>query len=558
MVERIFRLIHREIRGIHEAAYLLGLFALLSQILALVRDRLLAHLFCASVSLDVYYAAFRIPDLIFVAIASFVSAYVLIPFFTEYAAESSARAKAFLDTVFSYFFLVMTLGSAAAFFLTPQILSFFFPTLYASPLGHEFVLLSRMLLLQPILLGISSLFSTVTQVYQKFILYAISPVLYNVGIILGAVFFYPLWGIVGLGVGVVLGAALHVGIQTPFVVSGGFSPRFRFKIPFSEIRRVLALSLPRTLGLSANQLSLFALIAFAAVLGEGAISVFNLSFNLQAVPLAIVGVSYSVAAFPTLARLFSSGKREEFFGHMVTAARHIIFWSLPIAALFIVLRAQIVRVILGSGAFDWSDTRLTAAALALFSVSLMAQGIVLLFARGYFAAGNTVKPLLVNVLSAFLAVGGSYILVHLFQSNASWRLFVESVLRVEHIEGTVALMLPLGYSLASLVNAFVLYLFFRFDFKDFPSGLAATFFQSIVGALAMGVTAYACLNVFNKIFDIDTVLGIFAQGLFAGLLGILSGVLLLRLLESRELSEISSALHRKFWKTQTVLPDQEL
>lgn len=557
MVERLLELIYREIRGIHEAAYLLGLFALFSQVLALVRDRLLAHLFGAGLTLDVYYAAFRIPDVLFVSVASFVSAYVLIPFFLDYQNVSTEKAKAFLNTLFTYFFLTISAVSVVVFYFTPEILTILFPKLVVSPLADEFILLSRILLLQPILLGISSLFSTVTQVYKKFILYALSPVLYNVGIIIGIVFFYPLWGTLGLGWGVVLGAALHLGIQMPFILKGGFFSRMGFLMPFRDVRRVFLLSLPRTLGLSAGQIAFFALVALAATFPEGAVAVFNLSFNLQAVPLAIIGVSYSVAAFPTLAGLFSAGQREEFFAHMVTAARHILFWSFPIIALFVILRAQIVRVILGSGAFDWSDTRLTAAALALFSVSLVAQGIVLLFARGYFAAGNTVKPLVVNVASAFIAVGAGYGLTVLFQTHTGFQIFIESVLRVEGIPGTVLLMLPLGYSIASLSNAFVLYLFFRYDFKDFPSALASSFFQSAFGALLIGFVSYELLALLSAVFDIDTVLGIFAQGFFAGIGGIISGVLLLRLLDNKELSEISLALRRKFWKTSAVLPEHE-
>ena len=557
MVERILQLIEREIRGIHEAAYLLGFFALLSQVLALVRDRLLASLFGAGETLDIYYAAFRIPDLIFVGVASFVSAFVLIPFFANYAASSKEEAKAFLDTIFTIFFVAISAISAACAIFAPQLLSLFFPTLSASSLAEEFVLISRILLLQPVLLGLSGLLSTVTQAHRKFILYAISPILYNVGILAGIIFFYPSMGLSGIALGVVSGALLHLGIQLPSIVSSGFLPRLRLALPLTEAMKVFALSLPRTAGLFAGQLSFFVLVALAARQAAGAVSVLNLSFNLQAVPLSIIGVSYSVAAFPTLARLYVSGERSAFFGHLVTAARHIIFWSLPIMALFIVLRAQVVRVIFGTGAFDWNDTRLTAAALSLFSLSLLAQGVVLLFARGYFAAGNTVKPLVVNVASSFLTIGGALALTTLFETSGWFRLFIESVLRVEGIEGTAVLMLPLAFSLASLGNAFVLYLFFRSDFKEFPSALSGVFFQSASAALAAGFVSYQALAILAELFDTDTYLGIFAQGLGAGLAGIASALLLLFLLQSRELAEISSSIRRTFWKTPLVLPEKE-
>ncbi len=554
MVERILHFLNREIRGIHEAAYLLGLFAILSQLLALVRDRLLAHSFGAGLTLDVYYASFRIPDLIFVGIASFVSAYILIPLFTERLALSSERGRTFLDSVFTLFSLAIITVSTAIFFFVPDLLENFFPVLFYSPLQDEFVLLSRILLLQPILLGASSLFSTVTQVYRKFILFAVSPVLYNIGIVCGILVFYPLWGLRGLGVGVVLGALLHLAIQLPFIFSERLTPRFRLPV-FREVKDVLLLALPRTIALSAGQISLFTLVVFAGLLLPGAVSVFNLAFNLQAVPLAIIGVSYSVAAFPVLARLYSSGAREEFLREIMTAARHIIFWSIPAATLFIVLRAQIVRVILGSGAFSWSNTRLTAAALGLFALSLVGQAIVLLFARGYYAAGNTLKPLFINVFSSSLAVSLAYGFLVLFERMESFRLFVESLLRVEGIPGTNMLMLPLGYSLAMLLNALLLLLFFRSDFAQSFSALVRVFFRTVTASFVVGAVAYEALRFFDDFFDISTFAGIFAQGFGAGFLGILAGVIALKLLRSPELDEALSSLRGKFWKTKTVLPD---
>src|SRR5690606_18920193 len=122
---------------------------------------------------------------------------------------------------------------------------------------------------------------------------------------------------------------------------------------------------------------LLILMGLASAMTVGSVAVFQFAHNLQSVPLSVIGVSYSVAAFPILAELFGRQKRDEFVLHIVTALRHIIFWSVPAIALIIVLRAQIVRVVLGSGAFDWSDTRLTAAVLAVLSISLLAQATTL-------------------------------------------------------------------------------------------------------------------------------------------------------------------------------------
>lgn len=560
MVKRIFNLIHKEINGLHEAAYLLGMFALLSQVLALVRDRLLAHLFGAGVALDTYYAAFRVPDIIFVAIASIVSVYVLIPFLAEKSVISKEKEKEFINTIFSAFFFIIIAVSSAAFIFAPHLMKLFFPGLADSAQFGDLILLTRALLLQPIFLGASNLFASITQIHHKFILYALSPVLYNVGIISGIIFLYPVFGFIGLGIGVVLGAILHLSIQLPFIVKNGFLPKVtlgRLWHNFSDVRKVIFLSLPRTLALSAHQISFLFLASIASLMASGSIAVFNLSFNLQSVPLTIIGVSYSVAAFPTLAKMFSNGQKKEFLEQMLVATKHIIFWSFPAIALFIVLRAQIVRVILGSGEFDWADTRLTAAALALFAVSIAAQGLILLFVRGYYAAGNTKKPLILNLISASLVVAFSFILVKLFAGSAAFQYFIESLLRVEGIDGVSVLMLPLGYSLATLLNATELWFMFQMDFSSFSKSLSRTFFQSFSASIIMGFVSYEFLDVFDNLFALNTFWGIFSQGLFAGIVGIATGVLMLALLQNEEIKEVWKSLHSKFWRANIVIAEQE-
>ena len=560
MVRRIFNLIHKEINGLHEAAYLLGAFALLSQILALFRDRLLAHFFGAGAVLDTYYAAFRLPDIIFVAIASIVSVYVLIPFLAEKSSISKLKEKEFINTIFSAFFLIIITVSVVALIFTPWLMKLFFPGLVDTAQFADLILLTRVLLLQPIFLGISNLFASITQIHRKFVLYALSPVLYNVGIIIGIVFFYPSFGFMGLGLGVVLGAVLHLAIQIPFIVKNKFLPKITLSIVgtrFNDVKKVIFLSLPRTLALSAHQISLLFLISFASLMASGSIAVFNLSFNLQSVPLTIIGVSYSVAAFPTLAKMFSNGQKKDFLEQVLTASKHIIFWSFPAIVLFIILRAQIVRVILGSGEFDWADTRLTAAALALFAVSIAAQGLVLLFVRGYYAAGNTKKPLILNLISAGLVILFAFGLGKLFAGNPTFQYFIESILRVEGIEGTSVLMLPLGYSIALILNAIAFWVMFQKDFKSFSRSLSKTFFQSLSASIIMGFVSYEFLNVFDDLFDIDTFWGIFSQGLFAGIVGIATGVMMLVLLGNKEIGEVWKSLHSKFWRADTVIAEQE-
>lgn len=557
MVRKIFSVIQREIGGVHNAAYLLGFCAFLSQCLALVRDKLLAHHYGAGLTLDIYYSAFRIPDLIFATVASLVSISVLIPFlakFFEKTEDGQAKAKAFIDSVFSAYMLLMIVVSSAAFILMPWLSKLVMADL-PSELRAELILLSRILLLQPIALGISNLLGSITQLTRRFFLYALSPLFYNASIIAGIVFLAPSMGLRGIMWGVVLGSILHFAIQIPYVRSLKLLPSFSWGYRLQQFKEVMMMSLPRTLTLSLTSLELIFITFYASMMQEGSISVFNLALNLQSVPFAIIGVSYSLAAFPTLSRLFSSGEKREFFDHVQVAARHIIFWALPVTALFIVLRAQIVRTILGSGSFNWDDTRLVAACLSLFIISLVAQSLELLFIRAYYAAGNTRKPLFINLFFSLVTIVLPFLLILAWREIPMFGYFIETLFRVEDISGAEVLALPLGFSLGTWANTLVLWYFFRKDFKGSLKQASVTFFHALSAAVITGFVAYLSLGALTRFLDLSTLPGIFMQGFIAGIVGILAGVGILSLLKNPELKEIMAIIPRKIFREKDVVLD---
>lgn len=550
MVKKWFSVIGREIRGLHEAAYLLAGFALLSQILALVRDKLLAYTFGAGHALDVYYAAFRIPDLIFVSIGSLVSASILLPFFIERFEKGREEGKKFSDSIFTVFFALMVIASAIAFFLVPRIIPLLLPGFANDPNLSDLILSSRIMLLSPFLLGLSNLFSSITQMHRRFLVYAASPLFYNVSIIVGIVALYPVFGISGLAIGVALGAFFHMAIQIPFMAETHLLPKFTRVIGWTHVKKVILLSLPRTVTMSANQLATFFLTALASLMSKGSIAVFNLSFNLQSVPLTIIGSSYSSAIFPDLSKLYVSGNAKEFLEKMISAAQHIIFWSTPIMVLFIVLRAQIVRTVLGAGAFDWADTRLTAASLAIFMISVIGQSLIVLFVRAFYAEGKTTKPLLINVISAIVIVVLGYVLTKIFFAYPVFRFFLEDLFKVSGQTGTSALVLALAYSIGVILNTFLHWWMFQKKFPGFSRPVLSTLFHTFSASVIMGYVAFLSLRLFAIIFPLTKVWGVFLQGFCAGIIGLIVGVLILLILKNNELQEVWRTLHHKIWKAK--------
>lgn len=544
MIRGALQFLTDEVRGLQSAVYVLAAFAFLSSLLALLRDRLLAGTFGAGVELDLYYAAFRIPDLIFVCLGALVSVYILIP---ELARRGSESQKSYIDTVIAGFSLLAILASAAAAFFAPRILSSLFPQFDNAGLLPTLVAITRIILLQPILLGFSNILAAITQSRSRYTLYAVTPVLYNLGIILGIAAFYPLWGLPGLAWGVVLGAALHVGIQIPSIVRDGFLHSFpRFREP-AALLRTISISVPRALALSMNQVAFIGLTALAATLASGSIAVFMFAYNLQSVPLAIIGASYSVAAFPTLALALSDGRRNDFIAHIATAARYVLFWSLPVTALIIVLRAHIVRVILGSGAFDWTDTRLTAAAFALLSISLVCQGLMLLLVRGYYAAGRTFVPLFSASLIALGTIALGWGFINIFE-NQSALLFVQSLFRIEDISGSSVLSLALAYTTATVVGTIFLVVHFEHVFSGFFAQIKRSLMQSVVAAFAGGLAAYITLSFIAPLALSSTLLSVLVRGFAGGAVGIIVSGIAYALLRNPEYAETARAIRARLWR----------
>ncbi len=547
MVSRIINKISKEISGVHHAAFLLGFFALASQLLALVRDRMLAHQFGAGEMLDIYYASFRVPDLIYLSIASLVSISVLIPFFSGMIDKNKKESKDFFDALFSGFMILIVIVSAIAFILLPKITSILLPgSSYVDQM--QVANLSRLLLIQPICLGISNLLGIVTQLHRRFFIYALSPVFYNAFIIFGVVFLAPWWGIKGVVAGVVLGGIAHFLIQVPFVFKEGFLPRFTLNFDRVKLFKVMMMSIPRTITLSAVSIESIFITSFASTMTQGSISIFNFSLNLQSVPLAIIGVSYASAAFPTLSAYFANGQKEKFVEHMLVAARQIIFLSLPVTALFVVLRAQIVRVILGSGQFNWNDTRLTAACLALFVISLVAQGLEILFIRAYYATGEMKKPLVINLISSVFTILLPFFFMQLFRTVPTFAYFIESLFKLDGVSGAIVLMLPLGFTIGTTINAVIFWWAFSRDFRSSARPLAITFFHSFSGAVIMGFATYLGLLVTEKWYVTQTLFGIFAQGFSAGIFGIFVGIIVLKALKNPELDELIASIRTKYDK----------
>lgn len=559
------RFLNGEIANIHSAAFLLGAAGLLSRLLGVLRDRLLAGHFGAGRELDVYFAAFQVPDFMSLVFILGAGSAAILPIFQDALSKDRKEAHKLISHLVTLF-LAVSAGVALLFFLfTPLLVRLVAPGF--SPAEKELVsLLTRIMLISPILLGLSSIFSAVLQSFQRFLAFALAPVLYNIGIIVGIIFFVPFWGLQGLAWGVIAGAFLHLLIQLGPVMDLGFTPRIAphlfgdtMKMFFyGPVARVFRLSFPRFLSLSVTHITIVILVALGSTLAEGSIAVFKLANNLFFVPIGIFGVSYAIAIFPRIHRSFIKKDASGFYKDFFLGIRTILFWIIPLAVFFIVLRAHIVRVALGAGAFSWEDTRLSAAVLAVMALAMFAEGIASLLIKAFYALENTWLPLVINISTSAVSVLSAFIFTALFASASPLAKIMTGILRVSDLEHPEVLGLAFGFSLGVSLNIFLLYLALKWlskralgVYERFPWG---AILRITIAALLAGGAAYGVRVSFSETLPLITLFQVLAQGVLAGLAGFAVYFGALFLLRSEEAYSLVYAIRRRVLKPK-VLPE---
>ncbi len=389
------------------AALLVSSASVVSRVVGVLRDRVLVTTFGASPALDAYYAAFRLPDVIYSLLILGALTAGFIPVFTEYWEKRSPEeawklSEQVLSVIGTALLVASVLLWILAPFLIPMTVRGFQPETQALT-----ITLTRIMCLSPFLLGLSAVMGGVLQARRRLFAFALAPVLYNLGIILGALWLSPRWGIVGVAMGVVGGATLHLLAQLSVAYRLGIRHICFPSLRSEGVRRILVLMGPRTLGLAVAQINLVILLSFASVLPAGSISVFTLANNLQSFPIGIIGVSFAIAVFPLLSLRVTQADPVGFGNIFSQTVQRILFFMIPLTAMFLVLRLPLVRLVLGEGRFGSGDTVLLASVLGWFSLSLIAQALIPLFARGLYALQNTWTPLWISLgaegLNLFLA-----------------------------------------------------------------------------------------------------------------------------------------------------------
>lgn len=438
-------------------ALILGISYFVSALLGLIRDRLLSGRFGAGLELDVYFAAFRIPDFVYNILIMGGLIVAFLPLFSEYFSKNKEDAWQMTNQVLNALLFFLILISLILFFLTPWLIRWIFPGF--GPDHQKLAIpLIRLLFLSPILFGISNLLSGILQYFNRFFIYSLTPILYNLGIIFGILFLSPRFGIFGVGMGVILGAFLHMAVQIPTAKRCGFSYKFLLDLRHPVIKRIFNLMIPRVFAISAQQINLIFITAIASTIAQGSIAIFNISNNFQNLPIGIIGVSFAVAVFPTLSKTIAQNQKKEFLEHFSSISRQIIFFIVPISILIFLLRNQIIEIIYRTGKFSLSDAELTSACLGVFAFSIFAQSLIPLLSRAFFSFQDTKTPTLITLTTVFLNIILSLIFVWLLKFPNDFSNFFVETFSLLGNKNTAILGLPLAFSLSAIFQFTLLYL----------------------------------------------------------------------------------------------------
>ncbi|MCK5608896.1 murein biosynthesis integral membrane protein MurJ [Candidatus Pacearchaeota archaeon] len=458
---------------------LLALSALLSRFLGVFRDHLLAKMFGATAGtgiydLDVYYAAFRIPDLIYNLLVLGVVSAAFIPIFTQYKKEADRKnAWEFASSMLHLMFIVILVISVLMYALAPYLVHLIAGGFDAEQLQLA-VKLMRILLLSPILFSITSVIISIQDSFKTFFFRSLGPLFYNLGIIIGILYLSTTFGVIGVTWGVIFGAAMNLLIQLPALKLVGYKHFWTLGHRRSDVRKAFKLIIPRILGLSINQLTLIINTLIASFLATGSITIFYLADNLNGLPMGMIGIAFAITSFATLSELATEPTKQPFAEELKRVMGQILFLIIPATAGMLVLRHEIIDVILVYGKFTPSDAMLLAQVLGFLLISLFAQSLIPLLARGFYAFHNTKTPVVSGVLGAVVSIAGSLVLV----------------LQMEM--GIVGI--AIAFSVGNILNVSLLYGWMskklKHDILDWMSVLKMVFISIIMGRLVFIAKEY--------------------------------------------------------------------
>jgi len=392
-----------------EGALLLSALTFGSYAMGLVRDRMFARTFGAGTELDAYNAAFVVPELLLDVLVAGGLAAPFIPIFAQLRHDDGEAANEFGRTILTLAVLVMAAASALLFVFAPQTASFIVPGFDAEQ-RDLYTALFRVMCVTPVIFAASIALGEILIANQRFLYYGLAPVLYNAGIVLGTVLLSESLGIFGAAVGAIIGALLHLGIRLVGIARTDFRVRPRLAVRTRAVLEFVRLMLPKMASHPIEPLMFLYFTSLATTIGAGSVSAVSFARNFQSVPVSLIGISFSLAAFPILSAAYADGDRARFTGILRTNLATITMLTTGAAIALYVLSGLVIELFLGGGAFDAADVARTSLVLAAFALSVPFESLTHLLSRAIYATRNTILPVGASIAGLVVTVGTSALL----------------------------------------------------------------------------------------------------------------------------------------------------
>lgn len=456
--------------GIGSATAIIAITSFISYAIGLIRDRIIAVNFGTTSATDTYNASFLIPDILFNLFIAGALAAAFLPIFSEYLIKDKKEAYKIANTMLTGAVLLIGLLAAIACIFMPQIISGIFSDATPS-MQKDIINMTRLMLGSAILFAISNTIGNILMSYKHFIGYAISPILYNLGIILGVIFLSDSLGIYSAAVGVLIGAIFHAIIRIIDITNTEYKYKPELAVSHPAFKKIIKLMIPKSIGLIAWQLNLYVFAIVGIKMMEGSLAAFNFARNIQSFAVSLFGIAFATAVFPYLAIATAENDKKIYTDHVQKTIQRILFFTIPAAVGVMILSTPLVELILSGGIFNENSIKLTSIILFYFGISIPFESLSHILARAFYAHKNTLTPTIVNVTGMILIALSTIFLAPKF--GIKW--------------------FSLGFSIESILYVIVMGFLLRkhlkgFDFTLFFTSLAKTVIATGIMVLAIIIT----------------------------------------------------------------------
>jgi putative peptidoglycan lipid II flippase len=492
------------LRRLAQAATLVMVFFVLSRVLGLARDIIITRQFGTSREYEAYLAAFRIPDFIYQVVASGALGSAFIPIFSTLLAHGDTRRSWQLAShVINLVLLVITgIAVLTAVFADPIVRATV--AVGFSPADQALTAhLMRIMLLTPIVFGVSGIVMGILNSFHHFLLPALAPVLYNVGIILGALFLAPnpAFGVYGLALGVILGALLHLLVQLPWLIRARMSYSPHLGLNDGLVREVLRLMLPRTAGIAAVQVNFLFNTILASTLPEGRLAALWIAWTVTLLPWGIIAQPIATVLFPTFSQFAARGDEKGLREAFSTGFRITLFLTIPASLGLILLSAPIIQLLYQRGEFTAESTAQTAFALQFYALGLFAHSGLEVPTRAFYALHDTATPVKVGVAAIALNLVLSILLLQpLAQGGLALANSIATALEM------LALLYFLRARLGGMDGTRILNSLVKTMLASAAMALAILLWMNLAGHVSVWLLAFAAMALGGAVFFLVTLI----------------------------------------------------